>query len=129
MKYEDLQQKYPIFLGNYFYFECDIGWFKLLDETCSKIEEINRAFENPKYKITAFQIKQKFGTLRVYVDYSDELIEDSEIYSEVFKTINDLTWEVESKSYKICERCGEPAEQRTFGNRYIETLCEKCYSK
>ena len=57
-----------------------------------------------------FQIKEKFGGLRFYVDGTTELL--------------DFIDEMEAKSLTICEKCGKPGKPREGG--WILTLCDEC---
>jgi hypothetical protein len=61
------------------------------------------------YQTTASQVKEKFGTLRFYVDAAD---------SEIYAMIN----VAESMSARTCEVCGSPGTQNDYG--WISTLCE-----
>lgn len=56
------------------------------------------------------QIKEKFGTLRVYIDHADE-------------RIMALTDMAEKLSEFTCEKCGAPGELRTGG--WLKTLCDE----
>lgn len=61
------------------------------------------------------QIKEKFGTLRIYLNGVPE---------EIYREVQDLINEAEYKSAKVCELCGEPAKLKTSG--WHITICEKC---
>ena len=60
------------------------------------------------------QVKEKFGGLRFYVG-----------------ALNDRQWDLiraaMEESYKICDVCGEPGEQRNLP--WIRTLCDKHYEE
>lgn len=86
-----------------FGFECGDGWYDLIFELSRQISELS-----PMTK--AFQVKEKFGTLRFYVDTA---------LDPVFDIINDF----EDCSGKICEECGEPG--KINGGPWIKTLCDK----
>jgi len=60
----------------------------------------------------ASQVKEKFGGLRFYMTCGTD-----EIY--------DLTDKAEALSYKTCEECGKPGEERHGG--WIRTLCDYCH--
>lgn len=76
----------------YIYFSVNTGWFKLLADLHAKLFYID-----PNY--TIFQIKEKFGTLRFYVTFSNI----SPIAEEI---CFDLISYAENKSSNICEICG-----------------------
>jgi len=84
------------------------GWFKLLEDLCSKISK-----EIKKDKIKDFsvaQIKEKFGGLRFYISGGNE-----KIYNLIDKAERD--------SYKICEDCGKPGKCIDTG--WVYTACKK----
>jgi hypothetical protein len=112
-------------------FDVGDGWFDLIYKASQKIEaEIksmkptcewcdqgcHAPFENgctgpdgfvdsrPK----ASQVKEKFGTLRFYMNRSS-------------KTIDDIITEAEEESAVTCETCGKPGRLTTGG--WIKTLC------
>jgi len=94
---------YPISFG----FECGDGWFDLINNLITKIDELDVNNE-----VRIFQIKEKFGGLRVYIDGPGT----DEIY--------DLIEKAENESYKICEKCGNPGKPNKKG--WISTLCDEC---
>lgn len=116
---EKLFNKYPNLFKQRFYpftqssmcwgFDCDDGWYKLIDKLCSSIEKISD-------KVEVIQVKEKFGGLRFYVINSDKKVEK-------------LIKKAEQDSYKICELCGSRKKVRcqTFES-WMQTLCEKCKS-
>jgi len=61
----------------------------------------------------AAQVKEKFGGLRYYMTCGSD-----QIY--------DLISEAEALSYKTCEECGNPGEERDTG--WIKTLCTECFT-
>jgi len=60
----------------------------------------------------AVQVKEKFGGLRFYMTCGS---------SEIFNLVE----EAETLSYKTCEECGGPGEER--GGGWIRTLCNNCH--
>lgn len=93
------KSKYPIAYG----LDCDRGWYDLIDELLEKLSHIDT-----KKKIKLFQIKQKFNSLRVYLENTPK--KQSSI-------IEYLIREYESRSYFICETCGSKLPSH-------ELLCE-----
>ena len=104
--YNLLKEKYShLFEERFWGFDCNDGWYDLLDEMLSKIQH---------YQIKIVQIKEKFAQLRVYTEHIDEEVEKIiEIY--------------EDRSIKTCEICGKRGEIRNTG--WIRTLCNSCYAK
>lgn len=93
MKHQDLN----IYCGAYY----GDGWDQLVDplvELCKK------------YNVQIAQIKEKFGTLRFYVDNAPD---------EVLQAIE----KAENASASICETCGKPGKLRINGG-WWSTRCE-----
>ena len=106
-----IQDKYN-FLDTQFGIECGPGWFKLLDNLFFNIQkEIDRG-KIDGFKIT--QVKEKYGTLRVYSNFGN-------------KKIDKLIEIAEAKSSITCELCGKKGSLRTIG--WLTTLCGKCYKE
>lgn len=85
------------------------GWTKLVCELDDSLEELN-----PGYKIV--QVKEKFGTLRYYIEPLDSF---SMATARIIINIAEL------ESSKTCQRCGEPGELREMGA--VITLCDYDY--
>lgn len=88
--------------------ECGNGWYELIDKTCEKL----KALKGKKHKNMQFcQVKEKFGGLRLYMDYdTDEAYEICRV--------------AEIQSYRICEECGQAGTTNKDG--WLRTLCNKC---
>lgn len=65
-----------------------------------------------KRGIIITDIKEKYGTLRIYTDYYDEDVENMLI-------------DLDRMSAHICEKCGKPGKTRPTG--WIKTLCFRHY--
>jgi hypothetical protein len=89
--------------------ECGSGWYNIIDTLCSKIQKICEA---KHINIEAVQVKEKFGGLRFYTNYSDD---------DIDKQIE----RAEEESYKTCESCGS-LDKVTQTKGWIVTLCDKC---
>lgn len=76
----------------------------------NKIEEAKQLIEN-RPQTQAVQVKEKFGTLRFYVDNVDPEIDAYVSFAE-------------NMSGCTCEKCGSPATQNESG--WIKTECSKC---
>lgn len=96
--------------------ECGSGWKNLYGPVIERINRYNE--EHPEDPIQVEQIKEKWGTLRIYVRSAPQ-----EIY--------DLIDEAEQKSQYTCEDCGfqnkEKVKIRNTGGWY-RTLCERCFN-
>lgn len=124
--------------------ECGDGWFELIDLLChqlmqpkkqaehtlevaQKLDHSQRGYWTPerleeqKAKLAAIvvpqfsQIKEKFGTLRIYMDHADE-------------TAYALVDFAEDLSGKICEECGNKGKNAPRPS-WWKTLCEECAVK
>jgi len=84
------------------------GWYNLLDNLCETIQRYITANHKPQVEFT--QVKEKFGTLRIYTDGSDDLV-------------HGMIWFAEHLSGTICDVCGKPGECNTNG--WIACRCKK----
>lgn len=108
-----LQQDYPEFFIDLYGdmtktcmawgIETGNGWYQLIDDLCKQIKQTN-----PPKEFKFSQIKEKFGTLRIYCDGATQ-----EIY--------DLIDKADRASEKICETCGKPGEIQD--GRWIYVAC------
>ncbi len=91
-----------------------IGWIPLVLKLDEELADIF-----PDY--TVFQVKEKFGGLRYYVDrfYPSDPAKDAFLIERA----NELVRTAEMDSFSICQVCGEPAEVRT-DDWLIATLCD-----
>ena len=106
-----------------FGFECADGWFDIIDSLCRCIQShvdnsqarghMTPEEFNSKIQVRAAQVKEKFGSLRFYVDNSDEFVRG-------------LISMAETQSLKTCESCGCPGHPRSGG--WIRTLCDDCHT-
>ena len=100
----------PLLFNRSFYFECGDGWVDILIELCTKIKTHLQTLSDEDVKlIVVDQVKQKYGTLRFYVSYEDDVI-------------NDLIKNAMQKSAQICEQCG--AEGKLRGDSWIYCACD-----
>ncbi len=83
-------------------FECGDGWYRLLDEAFKALAELDPL-------PTIAQVKEKFGTLRLYISY----------YSDEAEAI---IQQAEELSARTCEICGEPG--KVVGHGWLSTRCE-----
>lgn len=92
------------------------GWEGILREACEKLEPliIKWIRDNPNnldWKPRFSQVKEKFGTLRIYWTSATD-----EMYA--------ITDEAEEKSETTCEICGAIGKLR--GQGWLYTNCYKC---
>ncbi len=93
--------------------DCGDGWFWLIDMLCSQLQwDIDK---NGHPQIEAVQVKEKFGSLRFYVNGEDD-------------TQHGMIRLAEYMSEYICEKCGATAGV-TQTEGWIVTLCPKCMAE
>ena len=154
-----LVKKFPVIFKDYggdmrdtcmhWGFECGDGWYDLIHNLCEKITLI---IGNKNIKVTAHQVKEKFGGLRFY--YGTESPETfmskvnyiishfmfgrkwgrlywkiikfkRKLYMTTEEKISDAISDAEYNSYETCERCGKPGKVNVEGY-WKATLCDKC---
>jgi len=92
-------------------FECGDGWFTILDQLMSKIQhhidwKNKKDIEVPQ--VTFDQVKEKFGSLRIYYSGGDDVIDG-------------MIQMAQSMSSVTCEQCGNPGSMR--GRGWLYTSC------
>ena len=97
-------------------FACSDGWFDIIWDLSSKLEPLIQKFiddnQDTELYPKASQVKEKYGGLRFYMSCGTD---------EIFGLIS----EAETLSYKTCEECGKPGEER--GGSWIYTHCDYCH--
>lgn len=83
------------------------GWYGILDELCSELV---------KYDVVLAQVKEKFGTLRVYINGGN---------GDNWEEIHDIISKAERASSKTCEHCGGEGELNSDGY-WWRTTCGPC---
>ena len=124
---DKLIEKYPLvfkYMETATYSFLPEGWYKLLDETCSKIElllkESYEKYPPDEDGIGFFrveQIKEKMGTLRFYYSFHTE-------DKNAFDAIQDIVDRAELDSHDICEVTGKPGEICVAG-MWFKTLSKE----
>jgi len=80
------------------------GWYSIVNEAVVAIE---------KHGGFIFQIKEKFGGLRIYTHGGDA------------DAIDDIVREAERKASYVCEECGQPGRMESSPTGWYKTYCEK----
>jgi len=112
-----LQQKYPHLLKEYprCGFGVGAGWTTLMEELFAVLDHhIKYLPEEVRVEYYLVQLKEKFGSARVYMNDQDEFIGGAIAMAETMSGI-------------ICEECGLPGRQRS--DSWIKTLCDICSEK
>ena len=118
MTQKEMLKKYPELFGTDFDprktlmgfgFEVGPGWLKIIEKYLPELSEVVK--ENYLSDFRVVQVKEKFGSLRFYTNYSTDATD---------KVIEKM----EEECDKTCERCGAPGTLRTDG--WWQVLCDKC---
>lgn len=96
-----------------FGFSVGNGWYELLYFLSADLTKmINKLPIEERKKYKAFQVKEKYGSLRFYMtEYTPEM--------------DDRIHVAELRSLRICERCGEKGNL-VESNNWYKVLCKKC---
>jgi hypothetical protein len=96
-------------------FDVEDGWEPLIRRAAEKIEAaILKLPEADREHVCASQVKEKFGTLRLYFTSENE---------EISAAIK----EAEEASEVTCEDCGAAGSLRKGG--WLRTLCDACHAE
>lgn len=103
-------------VGEYYMIDIPVGWRKLVENVNLQLAHIS-----PGYEI--YQIKEKFGALRIYAKY---VAPGNEANQEVGEKIFDsIIHSAEIRSTHICDRCGQPGIREENDRGWIFTRCPK----
>lgn len=94
---------------------CEDGWYYIIDALCKALQDTTDLYEEPQ--IVAFQIKERFGTLRFYA-----------IGGFTEKQGGMISF-AEALSARVCEQCGSNRDVKLREGPWIRTLCEPCDNK
>lgn len=118
------------------------GWYNILDQACALIQwhvsyrrnevakiikkqrknialeewEVNKLLLPYMHQPIAVQVKEKFGSLRFYMNGTDE-------YTDGILAM------AESMSEVTCETCGCPSKISGSGTGWLTSQCERCTAK
>jgi len=100
---------------------CGDGWYDLIDALCHQLQQTTDEDPEEQPQVVAFQIKEKFGTLRFYSNATSDM-------QHGFIRL------VESLSSHVCEVCGTTSMGSTKNVKlrdgpWIRTLCDACEEK
>jgi hypothetical protein len=124
MNLQELLNKHPKLFGksndrtcyHLFGIETGPGWYGLIDDMCTELEALNLNFP-----IVFNQIKEKYGSLRIYIESGTD-----EVYAIIDK--------YEAKSEYVCEQCGDDKTSKirstgSDGHGWLYCACDSCYEK
>lgn len=100
-------------------FECDPGWYGILESLFEEVEEIIPAGQ--RRLLTVGQIKEKFGGLRVYMGYGLREPKTPDAL-EIQRRIAVADFRAECRAARTCEVCGNRGVLREGG--WWRTTCD-----
>jgi len=112
--WDTIKKECPRLYKNGIAFCCGPGWYDLIRDLSNDIEKI--LVENDIAYMHLVQVKEKYGTLRIYMSTETE-------------EISELIEAAEERSYSTCELCGFPGTIRGISTHWLQTQCDKCYLK
>ena len=89
------------------------GWYWLIDRLCAAIQAHVDGVKGKIKQVEALQVKEKYGTLRFYVDGADEVVRSWISYTEYL-------------SGYTCEVCGATDGACTNEKGWLKTRCRRC---
>ena len=122
-KCTQLEDKYKDFLSLTYGFEIDSGWLPVVEDFLEKAS-------NYKDSVRIVQIKEKYGSLRIYTQHKlmDENDWDSGVRDEEgYKMIESLIEEASFRARLTCYGC---STEHNVNKRFSHSpFCETCYEK
>ena len=99
-----------------------IGWRdSFFEHMCDELITVLGDYVN---KFEIIQLKEKYGSMRLYWNWKDENIFIEEQVQNLTNTITDVISKYEAISYHTCVRCGKPSISYT--NPWILPVCDEC---
>ena len=125
----DWQNKYPLACAGGFSKEFNAGWDKIVCDMFDKIEPVLQDLytlepeksQDPENQFHIAQIKEKFASLRVYIDIPSFWRTE---YPQTYEVIKEAILTAESLSTETCELCGEAG--KVVGTGWLSCRCAKC---
>ena len=112
VNWKPFMSEFPILFGEGKFVSLWVGegWFEILWNLCVSLEGIAKArIAEGHAPLRVVQVKEKYGSLRMYVDGGTDEVED-------------MIDAAEAKSETICEVCGAPGSIHTIRG-WDKTLC------
>lgn len=114
--FESYKQEFPNLMSDvidYTYVYVPKGWTTIVELLFEELNEIEG--------VKLFQVKQKFGSLRVYVSITCPLVQQ-----EMENYVNMLIEEAVEEASKTCEFCHSCNEVTLFERGYVCRVCSSC---
>ena len=115
-----LYKRYSSVLSGPLYPEVADGWATLVEEFLQDMEENARFFDDGAIIVT--DIKEKFGGMRIYVNYN--------LPSETITYLEEIVCKYEKLASRTCEYCGDNDHTMHPRHGYWDVVaCEDCFNK
>ena len=102
--------------------EIPIGWRdSFFEDMC---DDLIAALGNYINEFEIIQLKEKYGSMRLYWNWKNENVFTEEQIHNLTNTIEDVISKYETISYHTCVRCGEPSTGYT--KPWILPVCDDC---
>lgn len=101
------------------------GWAAVLTNMFDQINAAMDAAQVPRSALNIIQIKEKFGSLRMYYDIQDiDLSIPDDVKDRLDDQIEDIVNRAENVTERTCVVCGAKAEY--FSTGWVLPYCEHC---
>lgn len=101
------------------------GWVTVLTDMFDQINAVMDAAQVPRSALNIIQIKEKFGSLRMYYDIQDvDLSIPDDVKDRLDDQIEDIVNRAENVTERTCVVCGAKAEY--FSTGWVLPYCEHC---
>ena len=115
-----LYKRFPSVLSGPIYPEVADGWTSLVEDFLDEMEQASRSFKEGAILVT--DIKEKFGAMRIYVEYH---LRDEDIVD-----LEKIVSKYEKLSARTCSYCGDEDHKMHERRGYWDVIiCEECFSK
>jgi hypothetical protein len=112
-EYQKLIEDFPTLFKGTKHIGCDVGWCPIINSLCDVIEfHVQNMPIEIQHEFYVAQVKEKFGSLRFYMNQEDSFITGAIAVAE-------------QMTLHTCEVCGQPGKLQHLNWR--KTLCEAHY--
>lgn len=98
------------------------GWRSRFLEACKEINNILEANQFTPNDLEILQIKEKFGSLRVYCNFKEDIL--PKVPQSVLIQIDGILNKLDRDTSRMCFICGAPATHLSKG--YVLPYCRVC---
>lgn len=121
--------------GGWFDFGIPQGWADVIYRYMIRLDSVLKKY-NLTNNITIEQVKEKWGSLRMYFmisphfnddieDFDEEFTEEQENAIELFQ---EIVWQMEEATESVCCDCGTTEDVQCYGG-WVHFACPECEAK